>query len=38
MIDFCLFVAVEYFENPEYFDEDKSKYDFIYNVIRSNLL
>ena len=38
MIDFCLFVAVEYLENPDLVDEDKSKYDFLYNVIRSNLL
>ena len=38
MVDFCIFVAVEYLENPELIDEDKSKYDFLYNVIRTNLL
>ena len=38
MIDFCIFVAVEHLGNPDLIEEDKSKYDFLYNVIRTNLL
>ena len=35
--DFLIFVAVEFLEQPDLVEEDKSKYDFLYNVIRANL-
>ena len=37
MLDFFIFVAAEYLEKPDLVEEDKSKYDFLYNVIRANL-
>lgn len=37
MLDFLIFVAAEYLEKPDLVEEDKSKYDFLYNVIRANL-
>ena len=37
MLDFCIFVAAEYLDKPEEVEEDKSKYDFLYNVVRTNL-
>ena len=37
MLDFFIFVAAEYLEKPYLVEEDKSKYNFIYNVIRTNL-
>ena len=37
MLDFFIFVAAEYLEQPDLVEEDRSKYDFFYNVVRANL-